>query len=69
MRRALLLMVLGLDPATAHSKDELGRARRRRKAALGAGAGEPGVAAAAVDTAYATLTGAPGAGGAVRRER
>ena len=62
VRRALLLMALGLDPRLPYSPDELRRAWRRQKAALARGTRPPGVSADALDAAYATLAGTTGAG-------
>ncbi|HTT85897.1 MAG TPA: hypothetical protein VMF60_00895 [Acidimicrobiales bacterium] len=68
VRRALLLMALGLDPKVSYSPDELRRAWRRKKASLAHGARPPGVSAAALDAAYAALAGTSGAGSGISLE-
>jgi hypothetical protein len=62
VRRALLLMALGLDPRLNYTDDELRGAWRRQKVHLRPDGGTPGITAVAVDAAYATLVGASGAG-------
>jgi hypothetical protein len=62
VKRALLLMALGLDPHLHYTDDELRGAARRQKTQLRPVRGTPGITATAIDAAYATLVGGSGAG-------
>jgi hypothetical protein len=62
VKRALLLMALGLDPCRTYSDAELRGAWRRQKMHRPPDGGSPGITAVAIDAAYATLVGATPAG-------